>query len=42
MTYCIKTVKRGLTIAHKSIWDGTNDFLYRVRGMSDSECTKDE
>ena len=42
MTYCIKTEDRGLTLSPDGIWDGTRDFIFRIRGMSDSDYAKDE
>ena len=42
MTYCIKTKDRGLTLSPDGIWDGTRDFIFRIRGMSDSDYAKDE
>lgn len=42
MKYCVATAKRGLLLKPKGIWDGTKDFLFRIKGKSDSEYAKDE
>jgi hypothetical protein len=42
MKYCIGTAERGLTLAPVGEWDGTKDYSFEVKGMSDSEYAADE
>ena len=42
MKYCVSTAKRGLFLNPDGIWDGTKDFIFKIKGKSDSEYGKDE
>jgi hypothetical protein len=42
MKYCVDTAKRGLLLKPDGIWDGTCEYLFRIKGKSDSEYAKDE
>ena len=36
MTYCVKTRDWRLTLSQNEIWNGTKDFVFKIRGMSDA------
>jgi hypothetical protein len=42
MKYCVSMAKRGLFLNPDGIWDGTKDFIFKIKGKSDSEYGKDE
>ena len=38
----MKTRDKRLTLSPNEIWDGTKTFVFKIRGMSDSDYAKDE
>lgn len=42
MTYFIKTKYKGLTLLPDGNRDGTRNFMFKIRGMSDLEYGKDD
>ena len=42
MMYILKTKDRGLVLAPDGLWDGGRNFIFHIRGMSDSDYAKDE
>eukprot|EP00957_Ditylum_brightwellii_P082140 6246398-Ditylum_brightwellii.AAC.1 len=40
MKYCTTTPNRGLFLKPKGKWDGTANFLFEIKGASDSEYAK--
>jgi hypothetical protein len=42
MVFCVGTKERGLTLKPNCKWDGNADFLFQLKGKSDSDYAKDE
>eukprot|EP00957_Ditylum_brightwellii_P174028 13250051-Ditylum_brightwellii.AAC.1 len=40
--YCLRTPKQGLLLKPNGTWDGTRDFLLKIKGLIDLEYAKDE
>ena len=42
MKHCVVNPDEGLVLAPKGEWDGGKDFLFRIKGMSDSDFSKNK